>query len=175
MSSQLSMEDISSSHPSENHRLPSTWSLYYHDPEDSNWTANSYVMIYNQIDSIERFWEIYHLLPKSTFHLGMFFLMREKILPTWEDPANCNGGCWSYKIPITDVFQVWESLSAYLVSEQLTPTEHQLITGISISPKKGFCVIKIWNNNATKNSVSLLQEIDKLNHAESIYTIFKDK
>jgi len=156
-------------------RLATKWSLYYHDPEDSNWTANSYITIYDQIDSIEQFWEVYHLLPKGTFHLGMFFLMRESILPTWEDPANSNGGCWSYKVPIADVFEVWESLSAYLVSEQLAPTIDRLLTGISISPKKGFCVIKIWNNDSTLNNVSLLQDIAKLNHGESIYTVFKDK
>lgn len=155
--------------------LASKWSLYYHDPEDSNWTANSYINIYDNIDSIQSFWNVYNLLPKGTFHLGMFFLMRDNILPTWEDPANCNGGCWSYKVPINDVFQVWELLSAYLVSEQLTPTEKNLLTGISISPKKGFCVIKIWNNDSSKKEISLLQDVDKLNNSESIYTVFKDK
>lgn len=175
MSVQVPMEDISSSPHQEHHRLASTWSLYYHEPEDSNWTANSFVLICNQINSIERFWEIYNLLPKTTFHLGMFFLMREQILPIWETDANVNGGYWSYKVPIADVFQIWESLSAHLVSEQLTPTESQLLTGISISPKKGFCVIKIWNNNATKSSISLLHDIDKLNHGESMFSIFKDK
>jgi hypothetical protein len=29
---------------------------------------------------------------------GMFFIMREHILPLWEDESNKNGGCFSYKI-----------------------------------------------------------------------------
>jgi len=154
--------------------LSSKWTLYYHDPEDSNWSESSYIRVF-ECSSIEEFWSLYRALPKSTFHLGMFFLMRDNILPTWEDPQNQNGGCWSYKVPITDVLSVWESLSVCLVSENITPSEHKLVNGISISPKKGFCIVKIWNNNFMKNEVQLLHSVNKLNHSESIYTIFKDK
>lgn len=154
--------------------LSSKWTLYYHDPEDANWSNSSYIRVC-EFSTIEEFWSLYQALPKSTFHLGMFFLMRDNIFPTWEDPLNQNGGYWSYKVPISDVLSVWESLSVYLVSENITPNDEKLINGISISPKKGFCIIKIWNNNFSKNQTSLLHSISKLNHAESIYTNFKDK
>lgn len=163
--------DLQTSH----HPLTSSWTLFYHDPEDPNWSDGSYVKVC-EIRSIEEFWSLYQLLPKHTFHLGMFFLMRDTIFPTWEDPQNRNGGCWSYKVPIADVFSAWESLSVYLVSENLTPSDFKLINGISISPKKGFCIIKIWNNNSCKNNHTLLSShIQKLNHSESLYTVFKDK
>ena len=32
------------------------------------------------------------------------------------------------------------------------------VNGISISPKKNFCIIKIWNNNHKKEDVKLLSE-----------------
>ncbi len=32
------------------------------------------------------------------------------------------------------------------------------VNGISISPKKNFCIIKIWNNNYKKEDIKLLSE-----------------
>ena len=45
------------------------------------------------------------------------------------------------------------------------------VNGISISPKKNFCIIKIWNNNSDKNSISLLNKtIDFLDMNEVLYS-----
>jgi hypothetical protein len=100
--------------------------------------------------------------------------MRDNILPTWEDPANQNGGCWSYKIATSEVFQLWTDLSRYTVSEILCKKDN--INGISISPKKGFCIIKIWNSDATCNSTRvLIRTLAALDHEQSLYTAFKAK
>jgi len=37
-------------------------------------------------------------------------------------------------------------------------TDSLQINGISISPKKNFCIIKIWNNNQSKNNVDILSD-----------------
>jgi translation initiation factor 4E len=150
--------------------------MYYHDPENDDWSINSYQRI-AELQTLEEFWSLYERLPKTSFHLGMFFLMRNNILPTWEDQANINGGCWSYKISVSDVYPVWEILSARVVCESITTvTDPDIITGISISPKKGFCVLKIWNNNSSFSDTKYLKnDIPKLRHNESLYVAFKDK
>ena len=154
--------------------LNTSWTFYYHDPENSKWSIDSYIKI-QSFNTIDDFWSIYSKLPSRSFHLGMFFLMRNNILPTWEDPANMNGGCWSYKISILDVYQLWLDLSIYTVSEHLSK-KNQYITGISISPKKGFCIVKIWNSNSShcENS-QLTKNIKCLEHDKSLYTPFKNK
>lgn len=158
-------------------RLSTKWTLYYHDPETNDWSNESYLKVTEMITPQE-FWSVYDILPKHSFHLGMFFLMRDDIFPTWEDDDNKNGGCWSYKVSVADIAPLWEILSARLVCESLTTTgeDRTLINGISISPKKGFCVLKIWNrNSALSNSNLLKNDIPKLHHNESLYVAFRDK
>ncbi len=87
--------------------LNSKWSLYYHDPENPDWSNQSYIKVCD-FNSIEMFWKIHSVLPHNLFHLGMFFLMRDDIFPTWEDPQNINGACWSYKIAISETREAWE-------------------------------------------------------------------
>ena len=156
--------------------LNTKWVMYYHDPENSDWSQKSYAKV-AEIKSVEEFWSLYNILPKQSFHLGMFFLMRNDILPTWEDSENINGGCWSYKISVSDVYPMWEILSARVVCDSITTTnDENVINGISISPKKGFCVLKIWNRSSAVSSVSVLKnDIPKLKHTESLYVAFRDK
>ena len=45
------------------------------------------------------------------------------------------------------------------------------VNGISISPKKNFCIIKIWNNNSKKEDVKLLSsKLDFLDMNEVKYS-----
>ena len=57
-----------------------------------------------------------------------------------------NGGCFSFKVNNSDVYKTWTQLSYLLTGETLS-NNHKLqekITGITISPKKTFCILKIW-------------------------------
>jgi hypothetical protein len=76
----------------------------------------------------------------------MLFVMRDGITPMWEDPKNRNGGCFSYKIINKHAPEVWKTLLLLLCGETLCiKTEFSKhINGITISPKKNFCIIKIW-------------------------------
>lgn len=155
------------------HPLHSKWTLYYHDPEDTRWSIDSYSRI-GVFRTIEEFWHVYNQLPQHSFYLGMFFLMRGDILPTWEDEHNKGGGCWSYKISTAEVFSLWRDLSVYLVAETLS-TEPFLMNGLSISPKKGFAIVKLWNRDRTKKDTSFITSQVDLDHTQSLYTAFMAK
>ena len=71
-------------------------SIYFHDPYDMNWDANSYKFI-TTISSVEDFVNIYKAF-EDLWLRGMFFIMREHIMPRWEDEHNINGGCLSFKV-----------------------------------------------------------------------------
>ena len=132
-----------------------TWNVWYHHTKD-NWKLSGYRKIYN-ISNIKNFWELYNNWNKlGGLTYKHFFLMKNDITPIWEDPKNIKGGCWSYKININQVNELWEDLSIYLVTENLS-NENNLITGLSVCLKKNnHCVIKIWNNDSKKPSLSLL-------------------
>jgi hypothetical protein len=94
------------------------------------------------------------------------------INPLWEDKYNRSGGFWSFKINKTDAELVWQTLSVYLISENICKSldESMLINGISISPKRNFCIIKIWNNdNKYCDKMLLNNNIPVINYNECMY------
>ena len=106
----------------------------------------------------------------------MFFLMKDDILPLWEDEKNINGGCWSYKIPKKDSYSSWIEIAIDVCGEYLISNENSnIINGISISPKKNFCIIKIWNNKIVKNNKLLSKNIYNLNIDNCLYKAHKDR
>ena len=152
--------------------LPSSWKLWFHSPTETSWDISSYQEIAT-ITSLEDFWNVYSRMTNSIVENGMFFLMRGEIHPIWEDPKNRDGGCWSFKIYKKYIPNTWLDLSVHTVAESLTrkSTDSNLITGISISPKKSFSIIKIWNNNSNKKEDTIIT--DKISHLQLNECLYK--
>lgn len=145
------------------HKLHTDWIIWYHDPSDKNWTKESYksVLELNTIEdfiAIDNSWS--QCLPLVTE--GMYFIMRKikdrVIYPLWEDEMNRRGGYWSFKINNEESQKVWSDLCKFLIGETICEKETMLINGLSISPKKKFCIIKIWNKDCSKENLELLNE-----------------
>ena len=148
------------------HQLNSKWVVWYHNPSDKSWTIDSYKDIL-EITSLEDFFVLKNSWNKCLplVYEGMFFLMRKlqsgkSIYPQWEDINNRNGGYWSFKITKEQSEEVWFKLCSFTIGESIcnSPMESLQVNGISISPKKNFCIIKIWNNNNKKDDIKLLSE-----------------
>jgi len=137
-------------------KLNDTWILWYHDPNDVNWDIKSYKTVAT-INTIADFWNTYNFIENSVIENSMFFIMRKGINPLWEDPQNLNGGCWSFKIGKGNIKQYWSELSIFLLGENIAKKE-KLINGLSISPKKTFCIIKIWNSDKKNSSKDQLNK-----------------
>ena len=152
------------------HKLHDNWTLWAHLPHDIDWSVKSYKKICT-INSVEATIALYETLPEKMSNNCMLFLMRDGILPMWEDSKNKNGGCFSYKVINKNVASVWKNLSYTLVGECLT-TDKKLrsnITGITISPKKTFCIIKIWLSNRDFQNPTLISEIDGISSQGCIF------
>jgi hypothetical protein len=124
------------------HASETKWTIYSHLPHDTDWALKSYESIC-VIDCIEQLISVLDIIPDKMIKNCMLFIMREDITPLWEDKKNREGGCFSYKIANNDVPIVWKNLCYLLVGETLFKKKAN-ITGITISPKKNFCIIKIW-------------------------------
>lgn len=129
------------------YQLNTNWTFWVHLPHDTNWTIESYKKVYN-IDYLEETIGLIEQLEERLVINCMLFLMRENILPIWEDPINLNGGCISYKIANREAYILWKSMCYAMLGDTLTDDDliQQKITGLTISPKKNFCIIKIWVN-----------------------------
>ena len=95
------------------------------------------------------------------------------IYPQWEDVNNKDGGYWSFKIDKATAQDVWFKLCSFTIGECICSSamESLQVNGISISPKKNFCIIKIWNNDYNKDDISLLSDkLDFLDMNEVKYS-----
>jgi hypothetical protein len=74
----------------------------------------------------------------------------------WDDPLNLEGGCLSIKVLKENMAEFWEDLCKRLLGENLLKEEYvefwNDVNGISTSPKKHFCIIKIWMKNDKLNN-----------------------
>ena len=141
------------------HYLNSAWNLWTHLPHDVDWSINSYNNLY-QFNTQEETIELTNNLDENFIKNCMLFIMRKDINPIWEDDNNKNGGCFSYKILNKNVKEVWKNLTYGLVGETLIDVSNidtsKLINGITISPKKTFCIIKIWMKDCSLQNPQIL-------------------
>jgi hypothetical protein len=146
------------------HKLSDTWILWAHLPHDTDWSIKSYIKICS-FNTVEETISIINVLPSKLVTNCMLFLMREGITPTWEDQRNRNGGCFSYKISNKDVPQAWKELTYVLVGESMSANQNliPLINGITISPKKNFCIVKVWLSSCQFRDASVIKDLYAIN------------
>ncbi len=146
------------------HILIDKWVLWAHLPHNTDWSLKSYIKI-QELSTVEDVIKITNAIPEKMVKNCMLFLMRKGIHPMWEDSKNVNGGCFSFKVINKDVFQIWKKLSYVLTGETLSGNEEFMehINGVTISPKKSFCIIKIWLENLDYQNPKELTKIDGLN------------
>ena len=137
--------------------LSDKWTLWAHLPHDTDWSINSYKNIYT-MQTVQETIAITATLPDILVKNCMLFLMRDGVKPIWEDPKNRDGGCFSYKISNKNVYDVWKELTYFVVGNSISANSSFVnsVVGITISPKKNFCIIKIWMSNCKNQNPSLV-------------------
>ena len=125
--------------------LQNKWNIWAHLPHDTEWSISSYKQIY-KFTTVEETIAISETLPDVLVKNCMLFIMKDGIMPIWEDPNNKEGGCFSYKISNKHVYEIWKNLTYVLLGETISTNSSFVnnVNGITISPKKNFCIVKIW-------------------------------
>ena len=139
------------------HYLSDAWTLWAHLPHNTDWSLQSYIKILT-FKTVEDTVAVTETLPAILVENCMLFMMREGIKPAWEDPKNRNGGCFSYKITNKNVYQVWKELTYVVVGGTVSAHKNfvNCVTGITISPKKNFCIIKIWMTDCNNQNPAIV-------------------
>lgn len=134
--------------------LNDTWSYYYHDPFDHDWSYKSYRNLCT-LTSVQDFWGM-KTYSDEKFLQSMYFLMREHVFPCWDDVENKNGGCFTMRVLKEDSIIFWEKIFIKCLGETLLKEEYRHlwdnVNGLSSSPKKNFYVFKIWVKNVELES-----------------------
>jgi len=139
------------------HNLANRWTLWTHMPHNTDWSIDSYKRLYT-FTTVEETIAITETLPDVLVKNCMLFLMKEGVMPIWEDPKNRNGGCFSYKVSNKNVCEVWRDLSYVLTGETISKNVSFVsnVTGITISPKKNFCIIKVWMTSCANQNAGIV-------------------
>ena len=152
------------------HDLHSTWTFYLHLHDNREWNLESYkkiISFYRVEDAILLNDEIHYDLIKKS----MMFLMKEDIHPMWEDPKNKDGGCFSFKVSNRDIETVWKHVYFHILGSSIMKNKEniQYINGITLSPKKKFCILKIWMNDCHLKDPNIFIDIPDLSREGCLF------
>jgi hypothetical protein len=151
------------------------WTLYFHSPEETKWTLNTFINL-GSMKTWQQFWTVMDTLKTDSFSDGMFFLMRDPSPPLWESHHHIRGGCYSFRCQKKDAAEIYLNYSIASMLGGLSADPANLMNGISISPKRGFNIVKVWNTDAQKFSQPAdLAAISTIREADIIYTPFVQK
>ena len=153
------------------HKLSDTWTFWAHLPHNTDWSHNSYINI-AEFTTVENTIAVTEVLPDVLIENCMLFMMRTGIKPTWEDPKNRKGGSFSYKVSNKNVHKTWRELTYVVVGNTISskPQFINNVTGITISPKKNFCIIKIWMCDCSnQNPSDIINSIKDINPVGCIF------
>jgi hypothetical protein len=130
------------------YNLNNNWTCWIHYQNDNIWTLDRYQNITTLVTLKDAVLFIENL-DENIIKKTMLFFMKDSILPLWESEDNINGGCFSYKISNINIVNIFKILLYKIIGNTLSSDENTSnnINGISISPKKNFCIIKIWMRN----------------------------
>ena len=130
-----------------------SWSLWYHSPNEQKWTPSTYMQVAT-VSTFGEFWALIDSLSDEAILNGFYFLMRDPLPPLWENKGNIRGGSYSMRISRKDASDVYyKYMIAAMLGSAAKDTDNK-ITGICISPKKGFNIITIWNEDFSRHGAS---------------------
>lgn len=115
------------------------WNLWFHFNKDTGWDIENYQMLFH-FKTLRPFCQL--IKHGIDLNAGIYFMMRDGVLPMWEDPANVNGCIWSFKVHLDNGKRVWEEICIRLVGESLVSDMN--INGVSIHPKHHCFLVKLW-------------------------------
>lgn len=152
------------------------WSLYFHSMDEKKWTSNTFTKI-GTMATWSQFWAIMGAVRTESFAEGMFFMMRDPSPPLWESHYHIRGGCYSFrchKKKVADVFL------DYIIASMINTTANDpenFINGLSVSPKREFNIIKVWNSDSQKfNKITDINcTINTVQPNDILYTPFVQK
>ena len=138
-----------------------SWTLYFHDPEDSSWSPDSYKKI-GVLTKFSELWGTMKAISTERFLSGMFFLMKEPFVPLWEHRSNKYGGSYCIKVAENSAHETFQRYAAAATLNIVSRDPKNSIVGVTISPKKGFHILKLWNtSSSTYNNPADIQLYDE--------------
>ncbi len=152
---------MESSIKSETLPLNDNWNMYVHLHNNNDWSIDSYKKI-GQITDVRNAILLNDEINYDLIKKSMIFIMKNESLPIWEDKTNIKGGCFSFKILNKYIEKIWKEMFFRIIGCTITENKmiHDNINGITLSPKKNFCILKIWMKTCEYQDPDVFVDID---------------
>jgi hypothetical protein len=125
-----------------------SWKLYFHDPANNNWGPDDYILLAT-ITSWSEYWIVMNAISDSQFEPGGLFFMHGDHPPRYEHYSNKRGG--GYQIQVSQTEDYRKTFDVYciaMIQRLISRDPANSIVGVTISLKRGFYILKLWNTNA---------------------------
>ena len=147
--------------------MNSNWCLWYHDPNNSDYSLESYIKIAS-ITDIATFWSVFEAISTEAWNSGMFFFMKDGFRPLWDAPENDKGGAWSKKVAAADTYNVFLDCMVHCLAGKFLKSNNDVVVGVTLSPKGNFHIIKVWNSTTTVSDRKLFSPSLKMKLGDDI-------
>lgn len=144
-----------------------SWVLWYHDPNNADYSLESYIKILN-VTNAEEFWSVVQAISQEAWNSGMFFFMRDGYRPLWDAPENDKGGAWSKKVDASETHAVFVDCMIHCLAEKMLKSNNECVAGVTLSPKGNFHIIKIWNTTTAVSDRKLFSPTLKMKLGDDI-------
>jgi len=133
-----------------------SWKLYFHDPSNPSWQEKDYILLAT-LTSWSDYWTWMTAISDAQFEQGGLFLMKDGFPPRYEHHTNKRGG--AYQIQISQIEDEYRKIFDYyaigMIQEAIAINPTNKIIGLSISLKRKFYILKVWNMDAaTYNKIT---------------------
>lgn len=154
----------------EEHKLTKEWSLWLRSHEEKSWDINTYKKVYT-MNTIEEYWALHNNIRRVQ---DMMFLMKEDIVPVFEDEKNKNGGQITIVTSLKEMLNVYHDLSSLILTNNLC-NQMENINGVSLSTRGSKALLKIWFNDYENFREDLLNKKIKINYKNKYFDNFRIK
>lgn len=130
--------------------LNSMWKMWIHENGGSDWSINSY-KDGPEIKTVEELAETLHDLESFDFCTYQIFVMRNGIIPVWEDVNNQKGSivsmCVESKGVMTAFCASMFKATLILISNECFAQNNIVVNGVCLCLKHNGPLIKVWLKN----------------------------
>jgi hypothetical protein len=94
--------------------------------------------------------------------------MRKGIPPLWDAIENDKGGAWSKKVDAVDTHAVFIDCMVHCIAESLLKSKNEVVSGVTVSPKGQFHIVKVWNSTTTVSDRKMFSPTLKMKLGDDI-------
>jgi hypothetical protein len=100
--------------------LQYTYTVYHDKYSEGNDYSNRLTVLEKNVSDIAAFYQVYNNFPWDKVKLrDTVHIFHQAVKPVWEDPANLDGGCWTFRVPKAKAQEFFHEIALLNVSNEV--------------------------------------------------------